>query len=337
MVIDAIRWIDYVHCSQTTTEDVLRALGPRLLRQGRRLARPATRRAARDLRAGGDGDRLPRHRHPLVDRDPRALRRMIDAVVSHHMNPFRSGVARFNELLAEHLGVPFVVAGRRRRAALRRCCRSRSPSSATARPKRLGARLARCEAPELFLHELVRLTRSSAGCSTRRARVLCGNHEIGERLRGRRTRASEVLWTPGLIVEERRHRSRRGPGVHLRHGAQDPHRPRSGACATCWRPPGARTRSASRPPTTRPPRCATPSSSSRRCTRSSRERLYFLGNLSDLAIVQELRARDVLRRLLRGRRAREQHVGRLGDGARRRRHHQPRRVLAAGVHATWTT
>lgn len=34
VVIDAIRWIDYVHCSETTTEDVLRTLGPRYYVKG---------------------------------------------------------------------------------------------------------------------------------------------------------------------------------------------------------------------------------------------------------------------------------------------------------------
>ena len=34
---------------------------------------------------------------------------MIDSVVTHHLNPFRSGVARFNALLAERLGVPLVA------------------------------------------------------------------------------------------------------------------------------------------------------------------------------------------------------------------------------------
>ncbi len=33
---------------------------------------------------------------------------MIDCVVSHHLNGYASGVARFNELLAEHLAVPLL-------------------------------------------------------------------------------------------------------------------------------------------------------------------------------------------------------------------------------------
>ena len=33
-IIDAIRWIEYVHLSQTTTEDVLRALRPRFYVKG---------------------------------------------------------------------------------------------------------------------------------------------------------------------------------------------------------------------------------------------------------------------------------------------------------------
>ncbi len=35
----------------------------------------------------------------------------IDAVVGHHLNPFTSGVARFNELLADGLGVPILGVG----------------------------------------------------------------------------------------------------------------------------------------------------------------------------------------------------------------------------------
>ncbi len=33
---------------------------------------------------------------------------MIDAVVTHHRDSFRSGVGRFNELLGERLGVPVI-------------------------------------------------------------------------------------------------------------------------------------------------------------------------------------------------------------------------------------
>jgi hypothetical protein len=42
----------------------------------------------------GSGDAEPVHGAP------------IDCVVTHHLDGFRSGVARFNELLAERLGVP---------------------------------------------------------------------------------------------------------------------------------------------------------------------------------------------------------------------------------------
>src|SRR5436190_17232633 len=41
-----------------------------------------------------------------VSEQARSGRVAIDAVVTHHRSGFRSGVARFNELLAERLGVP---------------------------------------------------------------------------------------------------------------------------------------------------------------------------------------------------------------------------------------
>jgi hypothetical protein len=61
--------------------------------------------------------------------------------------------------------------------------------------------------------------------------------------------------------------------------------------------------------------------------------LYFLGNLSDVAVSQRASRKHLLRRVLPARRACEQHDGRCGDGDRSGRDHQPRPLLAARVRA----
>jgi hypothetical protein len=126
---------------------------------------------------------------------------MNDAVVTHHTNPFRSGVARFNQLLAEGLGVPF--------AAIEEAGGSRTPLLSF-KFEELGEReeqgLAELadgwEHHDVFLHtcsgsELER--RLLAGAR----RVLCGNSAIAEGLADLEGHV-ETLWTPGLIVERRR-------------------------------------------------------------------------------------------------------------------------------------
>ena len=56
--------------------------------------------------------------------------------------------------------------------------------------------------------------------------------------------------------------------------------------------------------------------------------LYFLGHISDVAVYNYLRATTFYAAFFRGRRTLEQLLGRLGDGVRRRRDHEPRRELA---------
>lgn len=116
------------------------------------------------------------------------------------MNPFRSGVARFNELLAEHLGVPF--------ASLENAARFPSPllsfkcgELAAADRAAVEAALPAFDGHEVFLHEW------SGGELEQRMvagarRVLCGNRAIAAQAAGLNGRV-ETLWTPGLIVEER--------------------------------------------------------------------------------------------------------------------------------------
>lgn len=122
-------------------------------------------------------------------------------VVTHHRDGFRSGVARFNELLAEALGVPV---------------RGLDELDATGPRPLLSFKVGELDgeaeaavtrwlddAPgyALFLHdfgdaELER--RLVAGAE----RVHCGNAEIEAAVRGI-ARAADTVWTPGLILDER--------------------------------------------------------------------------------------------------------------------------------------
>jgi hypothetical protein len=127
----------------------------------------------------------------------------IDAVVTHHRDGYRSGVARFNEVLAEHLGVPLV--GLFEPEAFATSCPlfsfKFSELDEAERDALLRALDARPWRGELFLHELAgdpieeRLVRAAR-------RVHCGNQEILEGVRGL-TAAAGAVWTPGLIVDDR--------------------------------------------------------------------------------------------------------------------------------------
>ena len=125
---------------------------------------------------------------------------MIDAVVTHHTNPFRSGVARFNALLAERLGVPVVALGDA--AALRAPLLSFKVSELGERERAvLRAALPGWRA-WLFLHEFsdAELERQLVAAAER---VLAGNREVAARVAPLHPRV-ETLWTPGLILEQRR-------------------------------------------------------------------------------------------------------------------------------------
>ncbi len=123
---------------------------------------------------------------------------MIDAVVSHHMNSHRSGVARFNELLAEHLGVPFVSLQAASTVAMPLVSLKVSELAADARETLCTAQAA-WSAHELFLHELCG-DGLERGLIASARRVLAGNEAITADLAGVHPRV-ETLWTPGLIIE----------------------------------------------------------------------------------------------------------------------------------------
>jgi hypothetical protein len=125
----------------------------------------------------------------------------LDAVVTHHTDGFRSGVARFNELLADALGVPLAgldeLDGRWRRPLLSFKVGELDQASAAT----VERWLAGAGGYELFLHDFL-------GSELERAlvlgaqRVLCGNAEVEAEVRPLNPR-TETLWTPGLLVDDR--------------------------------------------------------------------------------------------------------------------------------------
>jgi hypothetical protein len=127
----------------------------------------------------------------------------LDAVVTHHRDGFRSGVARFNELLAEHLGLALL--GLDELAAAEPVCPLLSFKVAeldVPSARALSDWLADAERRyELFLHEY------GGGAEERSLvagaqRVHCGNAEIQAAVSGV-ARSAGTLWTPGLILDDR--------------------------------------------------------------------------------------------------------------------------------------
>jgi len=124
----------------------------------------------------------------------------VEAVVTHHRSGFRSGVARFNELLAERLGVPLYRLDQDGAGWSRSLLSFKvSELDASARDA-LAARLERWEG-EVFLHELSGLELERELVATAR-RVHCGNLEIYAGVQGL-TRNASAVWAPGLIVDRR--------------------------------------------------------------------------------------------------------------------------------------
>jgi hypothetical protein len=127
----------------------------------------------------------------------------LDAVVTHHRDGFRSGVARFNELLADRLGVAVVGLDELATADPRRPLLSFKVSELdSASESALAAWFAGAERRyELFLHEY-------GGDDEERALVAgathvhCGNAEIEAAVAGI-ARSTGTLWTPGLILDNR--------------------------------------------------------------------------------------------------------------------------------------
>ena len=127
----------------------------------------------------------------------------VDAVVTHHRDSFRSGVGRFNELLAERLGVPVVGIRKLLTAGCKRPLLSFKVSELAPAEVSVLERLVETEPFdwELFQHVYEGLPVEEA--LVRGAEhVHAGNHEVYAQIAGL-ARSADTLWSPGLILDER--------------------------------------------------------------------------------------------------------------------------------------
>jgi hypothetical protein len=127
----------------------------------------------------------------------------VDAVVTHHRDSFRSGVGRFNELLAERLGVPVIGI---RRLLTAGCSRPLlSFKVAELAPAELAVLAQLVETRpfpwELFLH-VYDGDDLEAALVAGADHVHAGNHEVFAQIEGL-ARSADTLWSPGLILDER--------------------------------------------------------------------------------------------------------------------------------------
>ena len=125
----------------------------------------------------------------------------IDAVVGHHLNPYRSGVARFNATLAEHLGVPVVSVLDGQLATLREPLLSFKVGELRDHEREpVALSLAELGTFDVFLHGLDGSALEAELIESART-VFAGNDEIAATLSGR---AIVPAWAPGLILDTRR-------------------------------------------------------------------------------------------------------------------------------------
>jgi hypothetical protein len=131
-----------------------------------------------------------------------AARGGIDAVVTHHTDGFRSGVARFNELLAERMAVPLLSLGDLADAGTRHPLLSFKVRELDAVSAVLLEQWLESAAEwSLFLHDFADLPLERRLVEPA-AFVACGNLEIEAAVRALND-ATETLWTPGLILDDR--------------------------------------------------------------------------------------------------------------------------------------
>ena len=341
-----MRHIDLVHPSLTTTEEVLPSTRSALLREGRGLGRPPPARAgprsartwgsrsctstprcsppARSSRASAaprrDGPRstaVSRHRERAA-LTPAGLRRRRRACAR------RGRDAPPQRLRLRRRALQRAARRAPRRAARRALRRApRRPPQSTALIQGLRAatgRRGRARAPRSTrqgpaagaVPPRVRAARRSSGaCSRRRAACAAATRRSWSRSgRAARARADKV-WTPGLIVAEPRSSPVETLRVLLRHGAQDPCGRVPPPAATCSSATGrsyALYVSAANHETSVDQRRArrvrgdAASSSPIGSTSSATCRIWLVQHY--------LESTDLLRGVLRGRRPREQHVGR---------------------------
>jgi hypothetical protein len=127
----------------------------------------------------------------------------VDAVVTHHRDSFRSGVGRFNELLAERLGVPVVGIRKLLTVGCSRPLLSfKVGELAPAELAVLQALVEKRPFPwEFFLH-VYDGDELEAALVAGADHVHAGNHEVFAQIEGL-ARSADTLWSPGLILDER--------------------------------------------------------------------------------------------------------------------------------------
>jgi hypothetical protein len=129
-----------------------------------------------------------------------SFREELDAVVTHHRDGYRSGVARFNELLARELGVPILgldELASARYPLLSFKVREMSPDDIAL----VERSIADVERWQVYLHEFADLP-LERDLVLGAERVLCGNLEIAAAV-DRMNDAVEAVWSPGLIQDAR--------------------------------------------------------------------------------------------------------------------------------------
>jgi hypothetical protein len=138
--------------------------------------------------------RTPRRVQPRV---------AVDLVVTHHLNPFASGVVRFNELLAEELGVPMCGVFEPVASIAKRPLFSFKISELSEDERRRFGRMlkGRTEPYEVYLHDWT-ASELEERLVSGAARVHCGNAEVHDRV-VRLSPDATLLWTPGLIRDQR--------------------------------------------------------------------------------------------------------------------------------------
>jgi hypothetical protein len=127
----------------------------------------------------------------------------VEAVVTHHHDGFRSGVARFNELLAARLSVPLYGLGDADREAWANSLLSfKAAELSETERAALAEQLERTDwHGEVYLHDYAGLDLERA-ILARARRVHCGNLEIYERVQPLNP-TCETAWAPGLLVDRR--------------------------------------------------------------------------------------------------------------------------------------
>lgn len=127
----------------------------------------------------------------------------LDAIVTHHANSYRSGVARFNEVLAERLGLPLLSLGQP--DAVVACRRPLLSFKVGELPPDAGAGVEKLldELPAwgCFMHDLCGSSLEDRIVATAEP-LLVANDEIGAALDARGI-ANRRAWAPGMVFDTR--------------------------------------------------------------------------------------------------------------------------------------